>query len=446
MVPPAVDNKPSLLVNQEYQRRRQHLAANLISNSLAIIPAAHEIIRNGDSHYRFRQDSDFYYLTGFNEPDAILVIIKDKNTVSVMFNRPSDPLQEQWTGERVGIDGAKDILGVDFAYSIDTFADKLPELLANRSVLYFFPEKHAFYSQQIRGALDFVNAQVRRGICAPQIFYNLAPLLSDMRLSKSPLEIQLMRTATDISVIAHQRAMQTCMQHDWEYQLEAELLFTFINNGASGVAYNPIVGAGKNSCILHYNANNQRLLAGDLVLIDAAAEYSNYAADITRTLPINGYFNARQKAIYELVLIAQQAGIDCIKPGICWDVIQQTIVRILTIGLRDLGLLGGDLSNLIEKNMYKQFYMHNSGHWLGLDVHDCGSYKVHQQWRSLEEGMVLTVEPGIYISQHIAAIDPQWHNIGVRIEDDILVTATGYENLSKNLPRSIADIEAAMHG
>ena len=265
-----------------------------------------------------------------------------------------------------------------------------------------------------------------------------------MRLIKSKAEIGLMQKAADISVTGHQKAMQRCRHLEWEYQLEAELLYEFSRQGSRAVAYDPIVGSGENACILHYTANNQRLRQGDLVLIDAACEFDNYAADITRTFPINGHFSGEQRAIYELVLAAQRAGMAAVKPGVVWTSIQQIMVRIITVGLCDLGLLKGNVDNLIEEGAYKPFYMHNSGHWLGLDVHDSGQYKINNQWRSLEPGMALTVEPGIYITPSIAGVDPRWWNIGVRIEDDILVTSEGHHNFTEALPTGINEIEALM--
>lgn len=432
--------------SHDYEVRRQQLAKKLSPDSLAIIPAASEVTRNGDAVYRFRQDSDFFYLTGFNEPDAVLVIMAGQTGESILFNRPRDLLHEQWTGRRLGQIEAKDVLGVQDAQPVDAFAKQLPELIANKQAIYFTPNRFPCYEKMIWQAIKTVKGQVRKGITAPLMLCDLEPLLSEMRLIKSAAEIKLMQRAADISVAGHLKAMQGCREAAWEYELEALLTYEFLRQGSRGQAYDPIVGVGENACVLHYTANNQPLHAGQLVLIDAAAEFNNYAADITRTFPVNGSFSGEQRAIYELVLAVQRAGIGCIKPGVSWDLVQQTIVRLITVGLCDLGILKGQVDELIANESYKSFYMHNSGHWLGLDVHDCGQYKMNQVWRTLETGMVMTVEPGIYITPEIPGVDPRWWNIGVRIEDDILVTQDGHRNLTAALPSAVSDIEALMRG
>ena len=432
-----------MIALQEYATRRQQLARKLPPDSIAIIPAANDVVRNGDATYRFRQDSDFFYLTGFNEPDAVLIITAGKEGDCTLFNRPRNPAQEQWTGRRLGQEEAVQQLGVRQAFPIDTFASRLVEFIANKTAVYFVSGRYPVYEKAIRHAIKTVKGQIRQGVTAPSSVCDLEPLLSEMRLIKNNSEINLMKMAADISVIGHQNAMRRCRHLEWEYQLEAELVGEFLRQGCRGVAYDPIVGAGENACVLHYTNNNQRLQPGDLVLIDAAGEFDNYAADITRTFPINGHFSGEQRAIYELVLEAQRAGVGCVKPGVSWDTIQQTMVRILTVGLCDLGLLKGSVDSLVESGAYKPFYMHNSGHWLGLDVHDCGSYKINNHWRLLEPGMVLTVEPGLYITPN-EAVDPRFWNIGVRIEDDILVTPEGYENLTQALATSVEEIEALM--
>lgn len=435
-----------MITQQEYQARRCALAKKLPQGALAIIPSAKEVLRNGDAHYRFRQDSDFYYLTGFNEPDALLVITAAKPGESYLFNRPRNPAQEQWTGRRLGQEGANKELGIDKAYSIDKLTSILPDILTDKTAIFYSIGCHPHVENQIIDALQLVKKQIRRGVKAPESLCDLEPLLSEMRLFKSEAELALMRRAADISVGAHKRAMQACKRVEYEYQLEAELLYEFSRGGCRSVAYDPIVGGGANSCILHYTENNQPLGKGDLLLIDAGGEFENYAADITRTFPVSGRFSEEQRAIYELVLKAQKAGIACIKPGLAWNEIQRTIIRILTSGLCELGILRGGVDALIEAEAYKPFYMHNSGHWLGLDVHDAGRYKLNGEWRSLEAGMVLTVEPGLYISAGIDGVEQRWWNIGVRIEDDILVTSDGHENLTAALPVEIADIEALMRG
>jgi Xaa-Pro aminopeptidase len=435
-----------MIPQHEYHTRRRALAAKLPEDSIAIIPAANELLRNGDVHYRFRQDSNFYYLTGFNEPEALLVITAGEFSKSYLFNRPRNPAAEQWTGKRLGQEDACEVLGVDHAYSIANFALHLPELLADKRAIYYAIGRHPNYEKQILDALLSVKEQIRRGVKAPEALCDLEPLLSELRLIKSEAEIKLMRQAAAISVTAHKRALQVCRLVNNEYQLEAELLYGLTQQGCHSQAYNPIVGSGANACILHYNANNQPLSNGDLVLLDAGGEFENYAADITRTFPVNGCFSTEQRLIYELVLKAQKAGIACIKPGIAWHAIQETMVHILTSGLCELGLLRGQVDELIASEAYKPFYMHSSGHWLGLDVHDAGRYKINGEWRLLEAGMVLTVEPGLYISEGINGVDQRWWNIGVRIEDDILVTNNGHENLTAALPVEIADIEALMRG
>lgn len=433
------------MINQEeYQARRAALAQRLPDGAIAIIPAADELLRNGDAHFRFRQDSNFYYLTGFNEPDAVLIIAKGLGAGSILFNRSRNPAQEQWTGKRLGQDDAAAVLGIDTAFPIDSFPSKLPELLLGKTAVYFPMGRHPAYEKVVLESMQILKNQIRRGVQGPESLCEIDPIIGEMRLIKSEAEIDLMRRAAAISVAAHQRAMRACKHLDNEYQLEAELIYEFARGGCRYVAYDPIVGGGANSCILHYTENNQPLQKGDLLLIDAGGEFENYAADITRTFPINGSFSVEQRQIYELVLRAQKAGVACIKPGLAWNQIQMVMVEILTQGLVDLGLLKGDTHTLIETGAYKPFYMHNSGHWLGLDVHDAGAYKINNEWRPLEAGMVLTVEPGIYISPDMPGVDSRWWGIGVRIEDDVLVTRTGHENLTAALPVDIAEIEALM--
>jgi Xaa-Pro aminopeptidase len=435
-----------MITKNEYQIRRRELATRLPSDSIALIPAASELLRNGDAHHRFRQDSDFYYLTGFNEPDALLLITAGPEGESFLFNRPRDPAQEQWSGRRLGQEGACQVLGLDFAYPLADLDSHLPDLLAGKRSIYYVLGRYPVWEKRVLAAWHVVKGQVRRGVVAPQAFCDLAPILGEMRLFKSAAELGLMQQAAEISVAAHQRAMRACREAHFEYQLEAEIVYEFSRQGCRSVAYDSIVAGGANACILHYTENNQSLTRGDLVLIDAGGEFENYAADITRTFPINGRFSPEQRSIYELVLRSQRAGIACVRPGCLWDEVQRTIVRVLTEGLVDLGLLHGSVEGLIESGAYKPFYMHNSGHWLGLDVHDCGQYKLHGQWRPLEPGMVLTVEPGLYISADIKGIDSRWWGIGVRIEDDIQVTVDGHKNLSGDLAVEVDDLEALICG
>ncbi len=435
-----------MILQTEYQNRRSKLAKQLPSGSIALIPAASECLRNGDAHYRFRQDSDFYYLTGFNEPDALLLITAGIPGESILFNRPRHPAEEQWTGPRLGQEGAKAVLEIDAAHSIAEISLKLPEYLAGKQAVYYAMGRYPVWEAHLLAAWKVVKGQVRRGVKSPEAFCDIAPLLSEMRLFKSPAEIALMQRAAEISVAAHQGAMRACREATHEYQLEAALLYEFTRLGSRSVAYDSIIAGGHNACVLHYTENNKPLNQGDLVLIDAGAECENYAADITRTFPVSGHFTKEQRLIYELVLRAQQAGIACIRPGCLWDKVQKTIVQILTTGLVELGLLQGNVDDLILREAYKPFYMHNSGHWLGLDVHDVGSYKLEGQWRPLAPGMVLTVEPGLYISAGMQNVDKRWWGIGVRIEDDIQVTLEGHTNLSEALVRDVDSIEALICG
>lgn len=433
-----------MITQQEYATRRSRLAQYLPEGSIAIISAAQEVLRNGDAHYRFRQDSNFYYLTGFNEPEALLILMAGKEGSSILFNRPRNPAQEQWTGRRLGQEGAVNELGMSAAFPISSLAEELPKLLAGKTTIYYTVAKNPELEEIIMQALRVLKSQVRRGIKAPDNLCDIEPILGEMRLFKSDAELDLMRQAARISVGAHVRAMRQCKQLQHEYELEAELIYELNRQGCRNVAYDSIVGSGENACILHYTENNQPLQKNALVLIDAGGEYENYAADITRTFPVNGQFSSEQKSIYELVLKAQKAGIAAIKPGLPWNAVQQVILRILTTGLVELGLLQGDVETLLTNEAYKPFYMHNSGHWLGLDVHDSGAYKINNEWRLLEPGMVLTVEPGLYISSGIAGVDKRWWGIGIRIEDDVAVTKTGHEVLTAALPVDVADIEALM--
>lgn len=430
----------------EYAARRRHLAKQLPKNSLAIIPAAIEVLRNGDAHYRFRQDSDFYYLTGFCEPDAVLLITSGDEGQSILFNRPRNPAQEQWTGARLGQESACDLLRVDFAYSIDEIEDRLKDFLVNQEAVYSFLGRYPQWDHRIVDAFKMVQGQVRRGVKAPQSFCDLSAIVSEMRLFKSAAELQVMQKAAAITVDAHKKAMQAVTKVQFEYELEAELSYEFIRQGSPCSAYDSIVAGGKNACILHYTKNNAPLHQGDLVLIDAGAEWNHYAADVTRTFPVSGRFSVEQKLLYEVVLKAQQAGIALCRPGCPWNMIQQKMIYILTQGLLDLGILQGQLDNLIDARAYLPFYMHNSGHWLGIDVHDTGDYVSEKSWRLLQAGMVLTVEPGLYIPWDMEQVAPQWRGIGIRIEDDICITPQGHMNLTADIPVNVDDIEALIRG
>ncbi len=434
-----------MITKQEYQTRRQSLAKRLPVDSIALIPANQEVLRNGDAHYPFRQASHFYYLTGFNEPDALLLILGQEGK-SILFNRPRHPFEEQWTGRRLGQEDAPTELGIDIAYSIDTLDEKLPELLKNKKTIFTLIGQFEVWNKRIIKAWQVLQTQSRRGIAAAENFCDLNPLLGEMRLFKSDSEVACLRRAAEVSVAAHEQAMRACRYAKNEYELEAAFLYELNRQGCRHVAYEPIVAGGSHACVLHYTANNQPLNSGELVLMDAGGEFNYYAADITRVFPISGQFSPEQRSLYNLVLTAQRAGIACIKPGVQWNEIQQVMVVILTEGLVDLGILRGDVQQLIQTEGYKPFYMHSSGHWLGLDVHDCGRYKIDGEWRKLEPGMVLTVEPGLYIAPGMADVDPKWWGIGIRIEDDILVTTNGNENLTASLPVEPDEIEACMRG
>lgn len=432
-----------MISSEEYKKRRDQLFQSMEPDAIAILPAAPELIRNGDAHYRYRQNSDFYYLTGFKEPDAFAIFIAGEQPQYILFNRDNDPALEVWTGPRAGLAGATADFHADQAFSVKEADVRMPELLENKKTL-FFPMGNASFEQQVMAWLEKTRRKVRQGVGAPSILKNTDELLHEMRLIKSDVEIECMRQAAQISVKAHQRAMKKCRPGLYEYELHADLLHAFIAQGCEAQAYDSIVGGGKNACVLHYIDNNQPLNDNELVLIDAGGEFESYAADITRTFPVNGRFSEEQKAIYNLVLKAQLAGIEKVKPGLRWNEIQDTIVHILTEGLLELGLLEGDLKQLMADKAYSQFYMHGSGHYLGLDVHDSGSYKINGAWRPLKPGMVLTVEPGLYIAAGSEGVDEKWWDIGIRIEDDVLVTEAGHDILSSGLVKTVEDIEQFM--
>ena len=429
----------------EFAKRRKQLMQKIGSDAVVVLAAAPAVSRNHYHEYPYRQNSDFYYLTGFQEPEAVLVLIpKRKEGEFILFNRVRDRAKEIWDGYRAGQKGACEIFGADQSFPIDELAAKLPELFEGRKEVHCPFGAERSFDDVILNAVNRVREKIRSGTQSPLAFIDIRPTLSEMRLIKSTAEIALMRKAAEISSDAHIRAMQCCQPGMYEYQLEAEITYEFQRRGARHHAYTPIVGSGANTCILHYVSNDQRIQDGDMVLIDAGAELDYYASDITRSFPANGKFSAEQRAIYEIVLAAQLAGIKAVRPGTAWDTIEKTVTRVVTEGLVDIGLLKGNVSDLIEQQAYFKFYMHRAGHWLGLDVHDAGRYKVGNTWRKLEPGMVRTIEPGIYISSDIPGVHKRWHNIGVRIEDDIVVTEKGNDVLSGKLPKSIADIEALM--
>lgn len=431
---------------KEFGARRKRLLQTIGRGAIAILPAAPVRVRNRDSEYPYRPDSDFHYLTGFPEPEAVAVIIPGrKEGQYILFCRESDPHAEIWHGRRAGMAGARATYGADEAYPITDLDAVLPGLMQHCERVFYTLGHAAEFDQRVVGWVSRLRQQGRTGVKAPGEFVALDHVLHNMRLFKSKVEASAMRHAAGISAMAHARAMRTCRPGQFEYQVEAELLHTFRQHGCVP-AYNSIVGGGANSCILHYTENNMPLKDGELLLIDAAAEYQCYASDITRTFPINGRFSAEQKAIYELVLAAQYAALAKVKPGNLWSAPHEAAVKVLTHGLVKLGLLKGKPVQLIKDESYRRFYMHRTGHWLGLDVHDVGEYKSGDTWRALESGMVLTVEPGLYIAAGSKGIAKKWWNIGVRIEDDVLVTPSGHEVLSAAVPKRVAEIEALMAG
>lgn len=433
------------ITKQEFERRRKVLMEQMEPNSIAIVPSAPTYIRNRDAEFPFRQDSDFYYLSGFAEPNAVIVLAPGReHGEAIMFCRERDREKEIWNGYIAGPEGACERYGFDDAFPIDDIDDILPGLLEGSERVYYAMGKDSEFDRRVMEWVNTIRAKVRTGATPPGEFLDLDHYLHDMRLYKSAAELRIMRQAGEISAKAHARAMQVCKPGMNEYQIEAELLHEFGKHGARYPAYNPIVGSGDNSCILHYIENNQKLKEGDLLLIDAGCELDYYAADITRTFPVSGKFSAEQKALYEVVLAAQSAAMQEIKPGKHWNEAHEASVRIITEGLVELGLLKGAIDDLIQKETYKSFYMHRIGHWLGMDVHDVGDYKVGGQWRVLEPGMVMTVEPGIYVSPDEQSVAKKWRGIGIRIEDDVVVTKDGYEVLSVGVPKAADDVEAIM--
>lgn len=425
----------------EYARRRRQLMRSMGEDSIAIISAAPERSRNRDVLYPYRQDSDFWYLTGFTEPDAVAVLIpKRKQGEFILFCRDKDPEKELWDGLRAGTEGAVDIYGADDAFPIDDIDDILPGLMENRERVYCTMGRNPDFDKHTMDWLNRVRSHARQGVRSPHEFRDLDYLLHDYRLVKSADEVRLMRKAAKVSAKAHVRAMKMCAPNKMEYEIEAEILHEFNKNNMT-FAYPSIVGGGKNGCVLHYIENNHVLNEGELLLIDAGAEYRGYAADITRTFPINGAFTSAQKELYELVLEAQEAAIAKTVAGNHWNEPHEATVNVLTRGLKELGLLKGTLKQLVSTHAYRKFYMHRTGHWLGMDVHDVGDYKVDEEWRLLEKGMVTTVEPGLYIRPE-RGVPKAFHNIGIRIEDDVLVTKAGYDVLTKDVPKDVVSIEA----
>ncbi len=429
----------------EYARRRKTLMEQMVPNSIAILPAAPVHIRNRDVEHVYRQDSDFQYLTGFPEPEAVMVLIPGRaHGEYVLFCRERDPERELWDGLRAGQEGAVRDFDADDAFPIADIDDILPGLIEGRERVYYSIGTHVEFDRRLMEWVNTIRSKARQGAQPPSEFVALGHLLHDMRLYKSAAELKVMREAGDVSARAHVRAMQAARPGLYEYHLEAELEYEFRKGGAKMPAYGSIVAAGRNACILHYRENDAPLKDGDLVLIDAACELDCYASDITRTFPVSGRFTPEQKAIYELVLASQEAAFAVIAPGRHWNEAHEATVRVITAGLVELSLLQGDVDHLIASEAYKAFYMHRAGHWLGMDVHDVGDYKVGGEWRVLEPGMVMTVEPGIYIAPDNQDVAKKWRGIGVRIEDDVVVTREGCDILTGGVPKTVAGIEALM--
>ena len=430
---------------KEFPRRRKRLMDMICGGSIAIIPTSRVRIRNRDVEYPFRPDSDFHYLTGFPEPEAVAILSPDRSTGEfLLFCRERDAKKETWNGARAGLEGACERYGADDAFPIEDLDDILPGLLEDHERIYYTMGNDAVFDQRVVGWVNQVRDRVRTGVNAPDEFISLNHFLHEMRLYKSRQEIKAMRKAAKISALAHKRAMQFCRPGIMEYQLEAELAHEFMLNGARSPAYPAIVGAGANSCTLHYTENSSELNDGDLVLIDAGAEYESYASDITRTYPVNGEYSEPQRDVYDIVLAAQEAAISQVIAGNHWNDPHEAAIKVITQGLVGLGILKGRTRSLIKEQAYSKYYMHRTGHWIGLDVHDVGDYKVEGDWRMLEPGMVMTVEPGLYLPGGTRGLAKRWWNIGIRIEDDVLVTRDGYDVLSSDAPKQADEIEELM--
>ena len=440
-----------------FAQRRAAVMAKMHAQGggIAIIPTASEVMRNADADYPYRHDSYFYYLTGFHEPEATLVLLAGDKDQSILFCRDKNEEREIWDGYRHGPAGAVEKFGFDLAFTIDSIDTEVPKLMANMPALFYALGSHAKLDAQIQGWLNTVRAQVRAGVSAPNAAFDIRTILNEMRLIKDSEEIAIMQRAADITAGAHARAMRTSKPGLREYHLEAELLHEFRRNGSQFPAYGSIVAAGANACVLHYRAGDAELRDGDLVLIDAGCELDSYAADITRTFPVNGKFSGPQKTLYEIVLASQQAAIEATGPGKLFTDGHDAALKVLAQGMLDTGLLdktkAGSVDDVIANGSYRQFYMHRTGHWLGMDVHDVGDYRdpavtaTEKPWRQLMPGMVLTIEPGLYV-RPAAGVPEQYWNIGIRIEDDALVTGSGCEILTRNAPKTVTEIEAVMRG
>lgn len=428
---------------QEFRARRNKLIQQM-GEGVAIIPTAPEAIRNRDSHYPFRFDSYFYYLTGFKEPEAVLFVVAGKSPKTILFCRDKDIEREIWDGFRYGPAAAMEAFGFDEAYSIHQLEELAPQLLANQTQLFYSLGADAAWDSKVSAWLNHLRTQARTGVSAPDQIVDVRKPLDEMRLYKSAFEVELMHRSANIAAAAHQRAMQFTKPGMMEYEVEAEFLHEFYRRGSQSPAYTSIVAGGANACTLHYNANNAQLRDGDLLLIDAGCELDGYASDITRTFPVNSKFSPAQRDLYELVLAAQAAAIEKVAPGQHWNAPHEAALAVLALGFVDFGLCAGTVDAVIESGSYRQFYMHRTGHWLGLDVHDAGEYKdAAGEWRQLEPGMALTVEPGCYVRPADNVPEAFW-NIGIRIEDDAIVTPTGCEIITKAAPKTVSEIEDLM--
>jgi len=427
----------------EFKARRERLLAQMDANSVAIIPAASEVTRSRDTEYAFRQDSDFLYLTGFNESDAVLVLSNNSDIPSTLFCLDKDKLAEIWHGRRIGFDKAKSDYLFDEAYPLSELNDKLVTMLNKKDAIYFAQGAYPSFDAKVFSLLGTLRSGSRKGLKAPSAIKEIRGLIHEMRLFKSPSEVNIMREGCEISARGHMRAMRYSHPGATEFQLEAELHHHYAMNGAPHPAYGTIVGSGDNANILHYTQNSDVLKDGDLVLIDSGSELQGYAADITRTFPVNGQFSEPQAALYNIVLKAQEVAFEEVKPGGFMSHANKRAMEVMTQGLLDLGILTGDFDELMAKGACKEYYMHGLGHWLGLDVHDVGDYKQNNVERAFEPGMVLTIEPGLYISEDSNA-PQQYKGIGIRIEDNLLITESGHENLTLSVPKTINDIEILM--
>lgn len=428
-----------------FKARRDKVSKQIGVSGILVIGSAKEYWRSVDWTYPYRQTSDFYYLTGLVEPDSVAVLIPGRAEGEfIVFSKPHDPEKELWEGFMVGQEGARRDYGADQAFPIDQLDAMMPGLLANRKQVYFDIGRDIDFDNKIIKWINTLKGMVRAGIHAPKELIDAAKILHEMRMFKDSVEIGLMKKSASIAVSAHARAMQACRPGMFEYEIAAEILYEFIRHGGNSPSFETIVGSGPNSCILHYSDNNKRIDDGDIIVVDAGVEYEYYSSDITRTYPANGKFTPEQKAIYEVVLNAQTEVIAMLKPGVTWMDAHETSERVITEGLVELGLLKGSINELLEKKACKAFYMHRIGHWIGLDNHDVGEYKPNASWRIFEPNMITSVEPGIYIADNHPLADKKWWNIGVRIEDDILLTENGCEVITKGLPKTVEEIEMFM--